>query len=89
MVTQVQIAEKTGLDVSSVNKILNEVKGPMFKRRTVQRVFKVAERLGYNFNRPTKYRAIRILQSMFKEHRCAGCSACSDTERFLKQIGVM
>jgi DNA-binding LacI/PurR family transcriptional regulator len=53
-VTQLQVARMVGLDVSSVNKILNRRKGPVFKKETVDRVFKVARQLGYDFGRETK-----------------------------------
>ncbi len=48
---QVQIARHVGLDVSSVNKILNKRKGPAFKKTTVTQVFKVARELGLDFSR--------------------------------------
>jgi transcriptional regulator with XRE-family HTH domain len=51
MVTQVEIARRVGLDVSSVNKILNQRKGPVFRKETVRKVFKVARELGYDFGR--------------------------------------
>ena len=51
MVTQSQIARRVGLDVSSVNKILNRRKGPVFKRETVKEVFKVARELGYDLTK--------------------------------------
>jgi len=51
MVTQKQIAQRVGLDVSSVNKILNRRKGPIFKKETIRKVFKVARELGYDFDR--------------------------------------
>lgn len=51
MVTQGQIARHVGLDVSSVNKILNRRKGPVFKKETIKQVFKVAKALGYDFGR--------------------------------------
>jgi hypothetical protein len=50
-VTQVQIARRVGLDVSSVNKILNKRKGPVFKHTTVKQVIKVAKELGFDFGR--------------------------------------
>ncbi len=46
-VTQKSIAERVGIDVSSVNKILNRCPGPVFAEDTVKRVFQVAKRLGY------------------------------------------
>lgn len=45
--TQVQIADEVGLDVSSVNKILNMVPGPKFHRDTIKAVRAAARRLGY------------------------------------------
>ncbi|HEV3026920.1 MAG TPA: hypothetical protein VG457_05065 [Planctomycetota bacterium] len=51
MVTQVQIARKVGLDVSSVNKILNKREGPRFRKDTIRKVFKVARELGFDFGR--------------------------------------
>ena len=51
MVTQVEIARRVGLDVSSVNKILNRRQGPVFRKDTIRRVFKVAKELGYDFGR--------------------------------------
>jgi transcriptional regulator with XRE-family HTH domain len=84
--TQVDIAKAVGLDVSSVNKILNETPGPRFKPGTISKVFRVAEKMGYNFNRPTKERALKVLLKMYREHKCPGCSACFDTEKLLKQL---
>jgi hypothetical protein len=49
--TQVEIARQVGLDVSSVNKILNRRAGAVFKQATVDKVFRVAKRLGYRFDR--------------------------------------
>ncbi len=49
--TQVEIARQVGLDVSSVNKILNRRSGPVFKQATVEKVFRVAKRLGFRFDR--------------------------------------
>lgn len=51
MVTQVEIARRVGLDVSSVNKILNRRPGPVFRKDTIKKVFKVARELGYDFSR--------------------------------------
>ena len=49
--TQVEIAREVGLDVSSVNKILNRRPRAVFKQATVDRVFRVAKKLGYRFDR--------------------------------------
>ena len=51
MVTQVEIARRLSLDVSSVNKILNRRQGPVFRKETVKKVFKAAHDLGYDFNK--------------------------------------
>ena len=50
-VTQLEIARRVGLDVSSVNKILNRRAGPVFRKDTIKQVFKVARELGYDFSR--------------------------------------
>lgn len=49
MVTQVEIARRLNLDVSSVNKILNRRQGPVFRKETVKKVFRLARELGYDF----------------------------------------
>lgn len=64
MITQVEIAEMAGLDVSSVNKILNEVPGPIFKKETIARVLKIAAKHGYDFERPTKLTFPRALREV-------------------------
>lgn len=51
MVTQVEIARRVGLDVSSVNKILNRRPGPVFQKETIKKVFRVAKELGYDFGK--------------------------------------
>jgi len=50
-VTQLDIARRVGLDVSSVNKILNRRPGPVFRKDTIKQVFKIARELGYDFGR--------------------------------------
>ena len=55
MVTQADIARRVGIDVSSVNKILNGRKDAVFKKETVRKVFKVAREMGYDLGR-VKYR---------------------------------
>src|SRR5262245_38604901 len=45
--TQMEIARQVGLDISSVNKILNRRAGAVFKPATVEQVFRVAKRLGF------------------------------------------
>ncbi len=51
MITQVEIARRAGIDVSSVNKILNRRQGPVFRKETVRKVFRIARQLGYDFSR--------------------------------------
>ena len=51
MVTQGEIARRLGLDVSSVNKILNKRPGPVFRKETIKKVFRTARDLGYDFGR--------------------------------------
>ena len=51
MVTQMEIARRVGLDVSSVNKILNRRAGPIFRKETIRKVFRVAKELGYDLGR--------------------------------------
>jgi len=51
MVTQVKIARRVGIDISSVNKILNRRSGPVFRKETVQKVFRIAREMGYDFGR--------------------------------------
>jgi len=51
MVTQKQIARRVGLDVSSVNKILNRKPGPVFKPATIKKVLRTARELGYDLSR--------------------------------------
>ena len=51
MVTQGEIARRLGLDVSSVNKILNKRAGPVFRKETIRKVFRTARELGYDFGR--------------------------------------
>jgi transcriptional regulator with XRE-family HTH domain len=50
-VTQLQIAREVGIDVSSVNKILNKSPGPVFKKETIRKVFRVARDLGFDFGK--------------------------------------
>lgn len=51
MVTQVELARTLGLDVSTVNKILNRRPGLRFRKETVRQVFQMAKSLGFDFNR--------------------------------------
>lgn len=51
MATQVEIARRTGLDISSVNKILNRKSRYRFRAATVRKVLKAARELNYDFGR--------------------------------------
>ena len=51
MITQVEIARRIGIDVSSVNKILNRRQGPVFRKETIRKVFQIARQMGYDFGR--------------------------------------
>lgn len=46
-ITQTAIAKAVGLEVSSVNKILNETKGPVFRKSTIEKVKRAAKRFGW------------------------------------------
>jgi transcriptional regulator with XRE-family HTH domain len=48
MVTQVEIARTLGVDISTVNKILNRTPGYKFRKETIKRVYSMAKALGYN-----------------------------------------
>jgi hypothetical protein len=48
MVTQVEIARTLGVDISTVNKILNRTPGYKFRKETIKRVYSMAKSLGYN-----------------------------------------
>jgi transcriptional regulator with XRE-family HTH domain len=50
-VTQSDIARQVGLDVSSVNKILNNRTDASFNPRTIQDVLRAAQELGYDLSR--------------------------------------
>lgn len=60
MVTQLDLARKLGVDVSSVNKILLRKPGPVFRKGTIERVFRAARELGYDFSRHDVRRHRRI-----------------------------
>lgn len=51
MVTQRDIAQKCGLDISTVNKILRKTPGPVFSKDTIRTVFRIARELGYDLGR--------------------------------------
>lgn len=49
-VTQREIAEKVGLDVSSVNKILHQKGLSLFSQKTIEKVLETARQVGYDFS---------------------------------------
>lgn len=51
MITQVEIARMLKVDVSTVNKILNRRPGTKFRPETVEKVFKLAKKNGYDFGK--------------------------------------
>ena len=57
-VRQSDIARRVGLDVSSVNQILNLRPGSSFSKKKIREVFRVARELGYDLGR-LKYSHIR------------------------------
>lgn len=65
MVTQLDIAKRCGLDCSSVNKILNDSPGPVFNKKTIDRVKRVAKQMGYKSDRPHKGKLNGILRALF------------------------
>lgn len=65
MSTQAEIAERVGLDVSTVNKILNRVEGPVFREETIKMVFSTARSLMYDFSRASKGELRRTLSLLF------------------------
>jgi DNA-binding LacI/PurR family transcriptional regulator len=65
MVTQVRIAAELGLDVSTVNKIINRVEGPVFLDKTIKAVFQKARELGYQPSSASKGIMRRTLEELF------------------------
>lgn len=51
MITQVEIARILKLDVSTVNKILNRKPGTKFRPQTVDKVYRLARKNGFDFGR--------------------------------------
>lgn len=66
MVTQRRIARVARLDVSTVNKILNRSNGTTFSAATVDRVLRIARKLGYDFER------LRFAHRRREERHAAG-----------------
>ncbi len=55
MVKKIEIAEKLGLHVATVSRILNEVPNYRASKETVRRVFKTARDMGYDFERQKRF----------------------------------
>jgi hypothetical protein len=51
MVTQADVARRAGVDLSTVNRILNQRRAHKFRESTVRRVLEAARRLRFNLNR--------------------------------------
>lgn len=83
MVTQVQIAELCRLDVSSVNKVLNGVPGPVFKRSTIRRVFATAKRMGWKPRARDKWPLLRRIADILNDEHTG------DAEKVSAMRGVM
>lgn len=86
-VTQLEIARHTGLDVSSVNKILNERRGPKFKAETIQAVFTVAGQLGYDFKANRAGRCRMALRDLIEGGHLVGLSN-KQLKEYKKLAGV-
>lgn len=54
--TQADVARLIGVDVSTVNKILNRKPGPKFRKSTIHNVYKAARAVGYDVSRACKGR---------------------------------
>ena len=54
-VTQQDIAEKLGLDRTTVNKILNGGQSEIIRKETVDNVMKTAHKMGYDFSKLRRY----------------------------------
>jgi predicted transcriptional regulator len=67
MVTQKDIAKRIGMDVSTCNKILHKVKGPKFRRETIELVFRTAREMGWDFDRYSKGWAMAVLREVFPD----------------------
>lgn len=65
--TQLEIARRCGVDVSSVNKILGRKRGPKFHEDTVYKVFETARALGYDFSRPSKSNLVAFMREMLPD----------------------
>lgn len=84
--TQVEIAKRVGLDVSSVNKILNRVPGPTFRKDTIKRVLAAAKEVGY-VGRVNKYILASMLERILGTHgHPDGCAECKEANLLVQAI---
>lgn len=65
--TQLEIARRVGLDVSSVNKILGQKRGPKFHEDTITKVFETAKAVGYDFSKPSKSRLVAFMREILPD----------------------
>lgn len=73
-VRQSDIARACKLDVSSVNKILNDVPGPVFKQITIRRVRAMARRMGYRPKASSKVQIRKAAEALLRACREARVS---------------
>lgn len=85
-VIQADIAAVVGMDVSSVNKILNEVKGPVFKPSTIKHVKATAKRLGWT-PRKTDVSNLKKVVRKIKDVYSVNASPSSKLERIRQLLG--
>ena len=55
MVKKIEIAEKLGLHVATISRILNQVPDYRASKETVRRVFETAREMGYDFERQKRF----------------------------------
>lgn len=60
MVTQAEVARDAGVDLSTVNRILNRRSAHAFREQTVRKVLSAARRLGFRFGRLRHFHRRRV-----------------------------
>lgn len=85
-VVQADIAAKVGLDVSSVNKILNEKVGPVFRESTIRRVKATAKRMGWT-PRKTDLRHLKTVVRKIRDVYFVNASPSAKLERIRQLLG--
>ncbi len=63
--TQKDIAKRLGINVTSVNKCLHKAPGAVFRKETIEAVFRTAHEMGYNFDQYSKGWAMALLREVF------------------------